>query len=150
MTDSDAHLTQALAGFVVPYTGRPLGEGGSAFTLERLDTEYRMRSSECPSLKRLPSEYMRQMYYTSQPMERPDQSGEQYLLEATFKAINAETQLLFASDFPHWDFNLPSSVYDLPFLTDMAKRRILGENARDFFKLDRHPGWDERWGSSSP
>jgi len=36
MTDSAAAaVKQTLAGFVVPYTGRPLGEGGSAFELER-------------------------------------------------------------------------------------------------------------------
>ncbi|MGE0747046.1 MAG: amidohydrolase family protein [Rhodospirillales bacterium] len=104
--------------------------------MQRLDTEYRMRSSECPSLKRLPSEYMREMFYTSQPMERPDHSGEQYLLEATFKAINAETQLLWSSDYPHWDMDLPSVIWDLPFLSDKAKRNILGENARKLFKMD--------------
>ena len=29
------------------------------------------------------------------------------LTQATFEAINADTQLLFASDWPHWDFDLP-------------------------------------------
>jgi len=104
--------------------------------MQRLDTEYRMRSSECPTLKRLPSEYMREMYYTSQPMERPDHSNETYLLEATFKTIRAETQLLYASDYPHWDMDLPTTIWDLPFLTDKAKRNILGENARKAFNLD--------------
>ena len=28
-------------------------------------------------------------------------------------------------------------IWDLPFLTETAKKRILGENARDLFKLDR-------------
>jgi predicted TIM-barrel fold metal-dependent hydrolase len=50
--------------------------------------------------------------------------------------IHAETQLLYASDYPHWDFDLPSTVYDLPFLSDQAKRRILGENARELFGLE--------------
>jgi predicted TIM-barrel fold metal-dependent hydrolase len=51
--------------------------------------------------------------------------------------MNAETQLLFSSDYPHWDFNLPSTIYDLPFLSETAKRRILGQNAWDLFQLDR-------------
>ncbi len=38
------------------------------------------------------------------------------ILEATFKMINAETQLMWSSDYPHWDFDLPSVIYDLPFL----------------------------------
>ena len=28
-------------------------------------------------------------------------------------------------------------IYDLPFLSEQAKRNILGENARDLFKLGR-------------
>ena len=59
------------------------------FLMQRLDHEYMMRSSECPLLKKKPSEYMRDMYYSSQPMEVQDMD----LLESTFKAINAETQI---------------------------------------------------------
>ena len=43
--------------------------------------------------------------------------------------INAETQLLYSSDYPHWDMDLPSTIYDLPFLSEQAKRNILGGNA---------------------
>ena len=103
------------------------------FMMQRLDNECLMRTSEAPLLKKKPSEYMREnFYYTTQPMEYDDLDA----LQMTMRMINAETQLLFASDFPHWDFNLPSTVYDLPFLSDHAKRRILGENARDLFRLD--------------
>jgi uncharacterized protein len=111
-------------------------EGGLAwipFLMQRLDNEYKMRTSEAPLLKKLPSDYMRDMFYTSQPIE----DGDRDLLEMTMKAMNAETQLLFSSDYPHWDFNLPSTIYDLPFLSETAKRRILGQNAWDLFQLDR-------------
>ena len=101
--------------------------------MQRLDNEYKMRTSECPGLKRLPSEYMREMYYTSQPMEMPE---DMRVLETTFRMMHAETQLLWSSDYPHWDMDLPSTIYDLPFLTEQAKRNILGENARRLFNLD--------------
>jgi uncharacterized protein len=103
------------------------------FLMQRLDNEYMMRSSEVPSLKRKPSDYMREMYYTSQPMEM---IGNRTMLEETFKMVAAETQLVYASDYPHWDMDLPSTIYDLPFLSQQAKRNILGENARKLFKLD--------------
>jgi hypothetical protein len=32
--------------------------------------------------------------------------------------------------------DLPSTVYDLPFLSLQAKKNILGETARKLFKLD--------------
>jgi predicted TIM-barrel fold metal-dependent hydrolase len=110
-------------------------EGGLAwipFLMQRLDNEYMMRSSEAPLLKAPPSEYMRRMYYSTQPMEDQNLKA----LQLTMEMINAETQLMFASDYPHWDFNLPSTIYDLTFLSDQAKRNILGENARRVFRLD--------------
>ena len=50
-------------------------------------------------------------------------------------AIKAETQLLFSSDWPHWDFDVPGKIAGLPFLSETAKRNILGETARKLFKL---------------
>ena len=93
--------------------------------MQRLDHEYMMRSCEAPALKRLPSEYMRDMYYTTQPLERSNLK----ILQCTLEAFKAETQLLFASDWPHWDFDPPSSITTLPFLSEDAKRNILGLNA---------------------
>jgi predicted TIM-barrel fold metal-dependent hydrolase len=101
--------------------------------MQRLDNDFRMRTSEAPSLKRLPSEYMRDMFYTSQPMEMVNNRD---ALELTFKMINAETQLLYSSDYPHWDMDLPSTIWDLPFLNEQAKRKILGLNAKRVFNLD--------------
>lgn len=102
------------------------------FMQQRFDSEYLMRSSEAPNLKRLPSEYISEMYFTSQPMERTDLK----LLEASLEAIKAPTQLLYASDWPHWDFDLPTVISDLPFLDEAAKRNILGLNAARLFGLD--------------
>jgi predicted TIM-barrel fold metal-dependent hydrolase len=102
------------------------------FLMQRLDHEYQMRSCEAPTLKRLPSEYMSEMFYTSQPLEKTNMK----LLEATMESFNAETQLLYASDWPHWDFDAPSSITTLPFLSEQAKRNILGLNAARIFNLE--------------
>ncbi|MBO6784051.1 MAG: amidohydrolase family protein [Alphaproteobacteria bacterium] len=102
------------------------------FVAQRLDHEYMMRTSEAPLLKKLPSEYMRDMFYTTQPMERSNEA----LLAATMDAVNADTQMLYASDWPHWDFDLPSVIWDLPFLDETARRNILGYNAARIFNLD--------------
>ena len=102
------------------------------YVMQRLDAEYMMRSSEAPLLKRKPSEYIKEMYFSSQPLE----AHHPKLLEATFEAINAETQLLWCSDWPHWDFDGPSVIWDLPFLNERAKKQILGENAARLFNLE--------------
>lgn len=103
------------------------------FLMQRLDNEYMMRPSDCPELRKKPSDYMREMFFTSQPMEMVDNRA---ALEVTFDMINAETQLLYASDYPHWDMDLPSTIYDLPFLSDTARRNILGGNALRLFGIE--------------
>jgi predicted TIM-barrel fold metal-dependent hydrolase len=101
------------------------------FMMQRLDHEYQLRQSEAPLLTKMPSDYMREMYFTSQPLEITDMT----LLENTFRAINAEETLLYSSDWPHWDFDVPGRIMGIPFLSEQAKRNILGENARKVFGL---------------
>jgi predicted TIM-barrel fold metal-dependent hydrolase len=80
----------------------------------------------------MPSEYMKEFYYSSQPLERPTNIRD---LEWIFKAFDAENHLMYASDYPHWDFDTPSAIYDLPFLSREAKEKILGQNAKKLFRL---------------
>ncbi|MDP1602715.1 MAG: amidohydrolase family protein [Legionella sp.] len=102
------------------------------FMMQRLDDQYLMRPSEAPQLKRLPSEYIQEScFFTTQPMETQNKKA----LELTLEMIKADTQLMFASDWPHFDFDLPSEIIDLPFLSDQAKRNILGLNAARVFNL---------------
>ena len=116
------------------------------YLMQRLDHEYQMRSCEAPLLKRLPSEYMREMFYTSQPMEKTNLK----LLQATMEAFNAETQLLYASDWPHWDFDAPSAITKLPFLNEQAKRNILGLNAARLFGLEVPAGKSGKKAAAQP
>ena len=101
--------------------------------MQRLDHTYMMRTSEAPLLKRKPSEYMAEMYYTSQPLETDNLKA----LELTFEMTAARTQLLYASDWPHWDFDPPAVIWDIPFLDDEARKNILGLNARRIFDLEK-------------
>jgi predicted TIM-barrel fold metal-dependent hydrolase len=106
------------------------------FLMQRLDDQYLMRPSEAPQLKRMPSEYMNtNCWYTTQPMETSHPKA----LQNTFEMIKADTQLMFASDWPHFDFDLPQEICDLNFLTEQAKRNILGLNAARLFNLDPTP-----------
>ena len=50
------------------------------------------------------------------------------------KAIDAGNQVIFASNYPLPDMDMPSVIWDLEFLNE-SKRNILGENARKLFKL---------------
>jgi predicted TIM-barrel fold metal-dependent hydrolase len=101
------------------------------FVMQKLDHEYMLRPSEAPLLKKKPSDYMRDMYYSTQPMEIQDEDA----LQTTFRMMNAETQLLFATDYPHWDFDAPVTIWDRPWLSEKAKHNILGGTAARLFKL---------------
>jgi predicted TIM-barrel fold metal-dependent hydrolase len=110
-------------------------EGGLAwipFLMQRLDHMAMMRSSEVPLLKKLPSEYLRDFYYTTQPLEATNVRE----LKATLELIGAYDKLMWASDWPHWDWDPPSRIWDLPFLDEDTRRGILGGNAARLFALE--------------
>ena len=88
--------------------------------------------SEAPLLKRLPSEYMQRdvLHHAADGGDEPQAAGRH------LRGDPRRDQLLYASDWPHWDFDVPAKVFDLPFLDDQAKRNILGLNAARLFNLD--------------
>jgi uncharacterized protein len=133
------HLTSLLtAGMHVRYPKLKFVfiEGGVTWIpwiMHRLDTIYPMFRSETPLLTKMPSEYIKEFYYSSQPLETPLKGkGE---LEYYFKSFNASSQLMYASDYPHFDFDTPGVINNLPFLSGEEKKNILGENARRVFRL---------------
>ena len=103
------------------------------FVMQRLDNDFMMRSGDAPLLKRRPSEYMAEMFYSSQPMENIENRA---ALQVTFDMMKAETQLLYASDYPHWDMDPPAAIFDIPFLSEQGKRNILGANACRMFGIE--------------
>jgi len=49
--------------------------------------------------------------------------------------LGGPDRLLFASDYPHWDYDDPSAITDLAFLSPVEKAKVLGENAKAVFDL---------------
>jgi len=103
------------------------------FLRYRLDSEYIMRVSEAPLLKKLPSDYLREFYYTTQPLELVQRAED---MRWIIEQVGGSGQLLYSSDYPHWDFDPPYRIWDLEFLTEDERKAILCGNAQRLFRLD--------------
>ena len=110
-------------------------EGGVCWAphiMWRLDRLYPRFKAEVPYLKRLPSEYiLDHCYFSTQPIEEPENG--KHLLQM-FDMLRAEKTVLFASDYPHWDFDNPLAAFTfIPAARKDLKHRIFVENALEVF-----------------
>lgn len=111
----------------------------------RLDEYFLKRRSEAPLLQALPSEYiLDRCYFGTQPIEAPKN---QRALEAVFEAANGAERFLFATDYPHFDYDDPSAITRLSFLSSVEKANVLGGNAMRVFDFER--GGKPAWQSTS-
>jgi uncharacterized protein len=108
------------------------GTGWVPFIANRLDKEYIERRREVPLLQERPSRTMRRFFYGTQPIEEPERRAD---VVALFELFDGENQAMFASDWPHHDFDHPQHVFGLPFSPE-ARRKIMGLNASRFFGID--------------
>ena len=70
----------------------------------RLDQNWKRMKDEVPHLKRAPSEYLREHFWVStQPMEEAEDPD--HVIDV-MEWIGWD-KILFASDYPHWDFDDP-------------------------------------------
>lgn len=97
----------------------------------RLDKEFLARTNEAPDLERLPSEIWRdQFWIVCQPFEETLPPG---TTDAMAELAGGWDKLLFATDWPHWDFDSPVVV-----TKNAPKDRwsmVLSENARTVFDI---------------
>ncbi|MFB6097029.1 MAG: amidohydrolase family protein [Haloferacaceae archaeon] len=100
--------------------------------LARLDAEFMKRREEAPLLEKRPSEYAAELYYGTQPIEEP---RDMEYFEKTIEAMGGPDQLMYASDYPHWDYDPPSSITDIPFLSEAEQAKVLGGNAEEVFGI---------------
>jgi len=108
------------------------GAGWVPYLVPRMDEEFEKRGHvEARALRRRPSDYVRSgRVYVSCEADEP-------LLPQALAWLG-EGQILYASDFPHWDHTYPRSLKELadrPDLTAEQKRKIFSENPRRLYGL---------------
>ena len=110
-------------------------EGGFAWLaplMWRLDDAYARLREEVPHLRRKPSEYLREhLWLTTQPMEEPDRPEQ---LAALLGDLDMDGRLMFATDYPHWDFDAPDQAIP-PSLGSERLRAIRAGNANRLYGL---------------
>jgi uncharacterized protein len=99
------------------------------WAMMRLDKEYIERRREVPFLKERPSQYIGQFGFGTQPIEEPVKGSDYSKL---IELIGNDECILFASDWPHHDFDHPKKILSYP-LAQETKERIMGKNALKFF-----------------
>lgn len=108
------------------------GAGWAPYWMERMDDEFDKRgAAEAPGLRKRPSEYVRggNIYFSCE--------ADEWLLPQALTLVG-ENQVVYASDFPHWDNSYPGSVEELVNRDDLSeaqKRKVLGENCRRLYGL---------------
>ncbi len=74
----------------------------------RADAAWKALRAQTPWVKRLPSEYIAEhIRFSTQPFEDTDPPG---ALVHLLEEMDGGRTLMFASDFPHWDFDPPDAI----------------------------------------
>lgn len=105
------------------------GCGWVPYWLERLHEHYERRSAEMPKMTRSPEAYLAdgRCFITAEPEER--------LVPVLIDMIG-DTNVLYASDYPHTDSAFPYSVKAVKERDDLTaenKDRLLGDNAVRYY-----------------
>jgi hypothetical protein len=105
------------------------GIGWVPFWMEHMDEEYAFRAFEAPLLKAKPSEYMAcgRVFVSCEPEEKTLRYVPEFF---------PEDNILFASDYPHWDGEFPYAVSNLADRNDISvelKRKIFHDNPQRFY-----------------
>jgi predicted TIM-barrel fold metal-dependent hydrolase len=110
-------------------------EGGFAWVpsvMWRMDQSWRSVRPETPWLTRRPSDYIRDhVRFSTQPFEEPDDP--RHVLQLV-DMMGSESLLMFATDYPHWNFDSPTRAIPKSVGHDL-RRKILWENASEFYGL---------------
>lgn len=110
------------------------GLGWLPYLVHRLNKEYSMRRSELPLLERNPESYINDsVYVSSQPIGEPNDPTD---MKAVIDLVGVDS-VMFATDYPHWDFDHPSAL-DTHLNTQFTpeeREQVLEETPREVFNL---------------
>jgi hypothetical protein len=110
-------------------------EGGFAWLPPlawRLDNTWRRLREETPYLRRPPSEYIHDHFWiTTQPMEEPPHPR---FFRQLLEQLDADDRLMFATDYPHWDFDAPDRAFPIK-LDAVLERKVMAGNACALYGL---------------
>jgi len=107
------------------------GCGWVPFWMEHLDEEWEKRQFDAPLCVDRPSAYLAsgRCWFSCEPEEKTISYVAQWI---------GEDQIIFASDYPHWDGNWPHMVDTLLERDDLSatlKRKILSDNTLRFYGM---------------
>ena len=105
------------------------------YMMWRLNKEYAIRRSEAPLLEKSPEEYLRdQFYFASQPLGEPNDPTE---MQQMIDIMGTDT-VMFASDYPHWDFDHPNelSKHLRTTFTEAEREQVLGKTPAEAFGIE--------------
>jgi predicted TIM-barrel fold metal-dependent hydrolase len=108
------------------------GVGWVPWMCWRLDKEFMSRRRELPFYEEQPSHYVKKFFFATQPIEEPD---EPRILADLIEREGLASQLMFASDWPHHDFDHPSQIARFRFTAE-NHAKIMGGTARAVFGLE--------------
>jgi predicted TIM-barrel fold metal-dependent hydrolase len=95
----------------------------------RLDADWKGLRTKYPWIKRLPSQTIRaNIRFGSQPINEPETPAD---AEVFLRWLHADETVMFASDYPHWDWDEPSTTFAT--LDDALRRRIFYQTARETY-----------------
>ncbi len=98
----------------------------------RLDRLWERMGAGVTPLKNPPSHYIREhMWLTTQPMEEP--SEKRHFVQL-LEQLDMNDRLMFATDYPHWDFDAPTTAFPVE-LDPGLKRAIMAGNAKALYGL---------------
>jgi predicted TIM-barrel fold metal-dependent hydrolase len=96
----------------------------------RMDVAWQQSGGSDGVITRRPSEYViEQVRFTTQPFDEPRNARD---LRPILDAMRADKTLLFSSDYPHWDNDNPTVIFQARVPVHL-RQRVASENAKDCF-----------------